>query len=117
MSGASVKGRSARRRGHNFERAIAKRFTKAGAPAHRVPLSGAVEGYPGDVAVDLPGERIVLEAKVRKTDFVMIRRWLAGNDAVVLGSQRQSSLVVMELDRFIGILTNAGLITPAPDEE
>lgn len=56
---------SAKAKGDRFERQVATDLTAAGVPAHRVPLSGAVPGYAGDVRATAPGgEMWVIQCKV-----------------------------------------------------
>ena len=52
-----------RQKGDRFERALVHRFTAAGIGAHRVPLSGAVDGYPGDVLLDGYAPPIIVQCK------------------------------------------------------
>jgi hypothetical protein len=51
-------------KGDAFERQVAADLTDAGLPAHRVPLSGAVPGYAGDVIAEAPGRRWVIQCKI-----------------------------------------------------
>jgi hypothetical protein len=51
-------------KGDNFERQVAADLTAAGVPSHRVPLSGAVPGYAGDVVAEAPDRRWVIQCKI-----------------------------------------------------
>jgi hypothetical protein len=65
--GISPPAETRRSRGHNFERWIVSFFNHKGFVSERVPLSGALKNYPGDVIVTLPndpGDVIVIEAKM-----------------------------------------------------
>lgn len=67
MKGLSP-GASARRKGYAFERECVEffRLLLPEAEVHRVPLSGAGEGFKGDLRVVLKGEVFFVEAKRRK---------------------------------------------------
>lgn len=59
---------AAKRKGDEFERQVAGDITEAGMRAHRVPLSGAVPGYAGDVKVDESPTGIwILQCKITTT--------------------------------------------------
>lgn len=58
-------GIMSRRKGALFERDVANDLKFEGLTARRVPLSGAAEGYPGDVVIeDSPSGRWVLQCKI-----------------------------------------------------
>lgn len=60
----------AKRKGDRFERECVNRLRDAQHEAHRVPLSGAVSGYEGDIYIidpRFPKQRIVVQCKVRGT--------------------------------------------------
>jgi hypothetical protein len=57
-------GRASKQKGDRFEFQVVRELKEAGYAAHRVPLSGAVEGYPGDVRIDLPDRVWLLQCKI-----------------------------------------------------
>ena len=57
-------GRASKIKGDRFEFQVVRELKEAGYAAHRVPLSGAVEGYPGDVRIDLPDRVWLLQCKI-----------------------------------------------------
>lgn len=58
-------GRASKIKGDRFEYQVVRELVTAGFFAHRVPLSGAVKGYPGDVRVDpTPTGPWVLQCKI-----------------------------------------------------
>ena len=97
-------GKASRDKGCRFERAIVNVLKAEGIEAKRVPLSGAAEGYKGDIETIIRGNRWVLELKSRGEGFKSLYGWLEGNDALVVKADRQKALVVLELDKFIGLV-------------
>lgn len=90
-----------RDKGLRFERSIVNCFKAAGVDAKRVPLSGASEGFKGDVLVEGRGRTWQFELKARRDDFKRLYGWLEGNDGVIIKADRQEALVVIPLSRFI----------------
>lgn len=67
-----ISGKSPRQKGDRLEREVVKVLTEAGIKAKRVPLSGSAKGYPGDIAVNLPGlDEVVLGVKAGRTALCM----------------------------------------------
>ena len=62
--------RSSQRKGKCAEREIVRLLRDAGIPSRRVPLSGSIEGSPGDVVIELGGRELVGEVKRRKEGFM-----------------------------------------------
>ena len=92
-------------KGDRFERLIVESALAHDIDAHRVPLSGAVAAYPGDVILrDSTGERWMVEAKKRAEGFRQLYRWIARADIVVVGADRQPALAVLALDDFFEVL-------------
>lgn len=72
---------ASKRKGDRFERQVVADLVAAGLKAHRVPLSGAVEGYHGDVRVDAADGRLwVIQCKITTN-----RRNAAGRDGGAAG--------------------------------
>ena len=94
-----------KRKGDRFEREIVAAALAHDLEARRVPLSGAVPGYPGAVILnDKHGHRWLIEAKKRAEGFKQIYRWKAGADVVVISADRQTSLAVLDLDDLLMVL-------------
>lgn len=91
-----MSGRRSKRKGSRVEREFAKLIG-----GKRVPLSGASEGYKGDVV----GQGMTWELKARKDGFKMLYGWLDGEgvDALALKADRKGFLVVLPLEKFLGI--------------
>lgn len=75
-------GKASKEKGTREEVAIVNAVrTLDGWFAHRVPLSGAIAGYPGDVILRAPdGRKFRAESKVRAAGFKQIYKWLGDND-------------------------------------
>lgn len=65
-------GKASRDKGKRGEYGLRDHFRDLGYEAIRVPLSGASEGYKGDVVASKDGKEITLELKCRKNQFKSI---------------------------------------------
>jgi hypothetical protein len=99
-------GMMSRRKGALFEQQVVRDLCAAGFTARRVPLSGAAEGYPGDVVVeDAPTGRWVLQCKIsadgggRQTVLRMLHEVVMGR--VMAGG---AAFTAMRRGQFIGWL-------------
>lgn len=83
-----------RRKGSRVEREVVALHEAEGVAAKRVPLSGAQQGWRGDVRV---GNDLVGEVKARKggAGFAVLERWLGENDLLFVRRDRGAFLVVM----------------------
>ncbi len=97
-----MSGRAPRRKGDRLEREVVKLLQAAGVPARRVPLSGSMAGYPGDVVVTVAGRDHVLECKARKS--LPLYTWLMNRDALILKADRKEPLMVLRLSDFLKAL-------------
>lgn len=104
--------KSSRRKGNRVESLIVSMHQDAGVVARKVPLSGAMPGYPGDVVV---ADHFRCEVKARKNGegFAVIERWLGDNDMLFLKRDRQKPLVVLSWDTYIGFIKAHG---DSPDQ-
>jgi hypothetical protein len=109
-----LKAAGRRQKGLRFERAIVKTMQAHGLEAKRVPLSGAQEGYKGDVCMVGPTGDLTIEAKMRAGGQKQIREWLGVNDALVLGADRQQPLVVLRLTDFCDFVAESLNIPSIP---
>lgn len=91
-------GKSQRDKGQRREREFAKLVG-----GHRVPLSGAQEGYSNDVI----GLGLEWEVKSRKSGFKTLYDWVLDErenpDAVAIKVDNKPWLVCMTLDQFMKI--------------
>jgi hypothetical protein len=109
-----MKAAGRRQKGCRFERTIVKKCEEHGLTARRVPLSGAMEGYKGDVILQGPRGDLTIEAKMRAGGQKQIREWLGVNDALVLGADRQQPLVVLRLTDFCDLVAESLNIPSIP---
>jgi Holliday junction resolvase len=110
-------GRSNKIKGSRVEREIVHLHKDNNIDAKRVPLSGAVEGYKGDIIVSLPNKELVAEVKARKNGngFTTIEKWLGDNDILFLKRNNKESLVVLPFNVYINILSELRLQTDLAD--
>lgn len=96
-----MSGLKSRRKGQSAEREFAKLIG-----GHRVPLSGAQEGYANDVI----GLGLEWEVKRRKSGFKQLYDWIEDErekpDAVALRTDHKQWLVCMTLDKFMELMSD-----------
>ena len=100
-----------RDKGNREERAIVNLHKQHGFEAKRVPLSGAAEGFKGDIIL----HGLVGEAKLRATGFRTIYTWLADNDFLTIRNDKSERLYVIREDRGIALLKDH--VRPRPPED
>lgn len=116
-------GKRSRDKGARRERELVQAHQAIGIAAHRVPLSGAVEGYPGDVLLDVSGVgRMVGESKARASGngFVTLEKWLGANDVLFLIRDRAEPLAVLPWrtwTKLLAALTAGQTTKPGNDNE
>ena len=89
-----------RDKGNRVEREIVNYLKENGIEAKRVPLSGASEGFKGDILIgDLKAE-----VKARKDGFKQIYTWLEGNEILFIKANRKKVLAVVEIDFLVNLL-------------
>ena len=88
-------GRKSRNKGARAEREFAKLTG-----GRRVPLSGAAEGFPGDVQA----KGLLWEVKRRKQAWGQLYEWLEGVDALAIRADHKDWLVVIPLERFLAMM-------------
>lgn len=93
-------GRASKRKGNRAEREIVGKLRQKGFEAHRVPLSGPSDAFPGDVLISLDGRKLIGEVKRRKNGFKQLYKWLEGKDILFLRADRKEWLVVMKLENW-----------------
>jgi len=92
-----------RDKGNRVERELNKYFQQQGFFSKKVPLSGAVDHFKGDLILTLDKEYQV-EVKARKDGFKTIHKFLKSNDILALKSNNKPFLLVFEIDKFIEIV-------------
>jgi hypothetical protein len=114
-------GKRSRDKGTRRERELVQAHREIGVEARRVPLSGACDGYPGDVVVEVPAVgRLVAESKARAAGdgFKTIDSWLGDNDLLLLVRDRAAPVVVLPWrtwSRILAALTSRDLVPPPFD--
>ena len=73
----------------------------------RVPLSGALNEFPGDVEFMWNGEWVKGECKRRKSGFKTIYRWLGANRFLFLRDDHCEALVLMRVSDLAKITEKA----------
>ena len=96
--------------GKGFEYRVRDWFRRAGFEANRVPVSGTAPAMKGDVVVKVGKNlELVVECKRRTGGYKELFKWVEeavgkGVDVLVLGVGRQKPIVVMRIDKFIGLI-------------
>lgn len=73
-----MSGKASRSKGMRGEYIVRDYFRQLGAEAHRVPLSGASQGFKGDVQVTFPGGKpFYVEVKKRRKEFDTVYKLVA----------------------------------------
>jgi hypothetical protein len=115
-------GKFSRDKGARMERALRDELTRLGwSDVLRVPLSGAMRGYKGDVIGTPPGkaESVNFELKARATGFDSIYSILPPSVDRICVSVGSGDLVALSLDvnKCIESATFADITTFAPDRQ
>lgn len=97
--------RMQRDKGNRVEREIVKYLKENGLQAKRVPLSGAADGFKGDILIG----NLKAEVKARKDGFKQIYNWLEDNDVLFLKANRKKVLAVIDIDFFIKLLKESDI--------
>jgi len=93
--------KKSRDKGLRIEREVVNRHKDIGVVARRVPLSGAAEGYPGDVII---ADHFTGEVKARKAGFKSIIDWLGDNDILFLRPDGDTPYVFMPWETYIQLI-------------
>tara|TARA_B100001123_G_C15298336_1_gene1020086 strand:- start:1947 stop:2279 length:333 start_codon:yes stop_codon:yes gene_type:complete len=107
-------GKSSRDKGGRVERELVQKLRDAGfSDTFRVPLSGAAEGFKGDININIMGieETLVAEVKARKdgTGFKQLEVWKGDHDYLFLKRNNSDPMVTMDWDEFVRLLALAYL--------
>lgn len=110
-------GKKSRDKGLRREREVRDLFNSIpGVMALRVPLSGASEGFKGDIQVFIPdgctnpAPEYRAEVKGRALcKWKQIKEWLGENDLLILVEDRSEALVVVPWSRFAKLVARGGV--------
>lgn len=103
-----MSGRRSKSKGYRREVEFVELHKALGLDAHRVPLSGAVAGYKGDLRIGVRDRVLSGEVKARATGsgFVTLEKWLGDNDALFLRRDRASAMVVLPWETWAWLVGN-----------
>jgi Holliday junction resolvase len=90
-------GAKSRRKGYRCEAEVVNLHRELGVEARRVPLSGACEGFKGDVEVGPRGGCLGGEVKARAngSGFLLLEKWLGANDLLFVRRNHAAPLVIL----------------------
>lgn len=97
----------AKRKGDGFEREIVDLMSVNGMKTRRVPLSGALDEFPGDVEFFWHGEWVKGECKRRTSGFRTLYRWLGSNRFLFFRDDHCEALVLMRVSDLAKITEKA----------
>lgn len=92
---------NSRRKGYRIEHLLEQKLRERGFKAYRVPLSGAVEGFQGDVVC----EGLKIQVKGRNNGFNTLYKFLEGFDILAVKKDREDFLFVVPFDLFSQLLS------------
>ena len=109
-------GKAPRQKGDRLECLAVDILRSYGLDAKRVPLSGSMRGFKGDVYCFAGGGWMVLECKSRKSGFSLEYKAIEqGNSGLILKVDRGDPLICVPLRRFAALLAKAeGVKPPEP---
>jgi hypothetical protein len=91
-----MSGKKSRDKGARREREMVRRYMDIpGVFAHRVPLSGAVEGYRGDIKCYVGPHEFTCEMKARASGFQQLYKWLGTNDILHVQRDKDEPLTIL----------------------
>ena len=83
-----------KRKGSRVEREMVRRINEIG-DAYRIPLSGAVEGFKGDIKLRIGDKWYTAEVKARKNPPKQVLGWLGEHDFLFIKPDLKEPVVVM----------------------
>lgn len=97
-----------KRKGTYSENKIVKLLNESGIPSERMPLSGAMKRFPGDIAIggDVLDFNYIGEVKFRKNGqgYRMLERWIKKADILFLDKNYDEPLVVIRFSLLSKLL-------------
>ena len=95
-----------KQKGDRDELSLVHTAIEQGLEARRVPLSGAAEGFKGDVLItDAQGKVWTVECKVRSRGFSRLYDWMPDYiDALSVRADRKKRLFVLREDTFFQLI-------------
>jgi hypothetical protein len=102
-------GKFSKDKGARVERYLVNRFQEMGISAKRVPLSGAMADYPGDIVLPWIGREADIEAKARADGFKELYKWIKPRKGLIVKANRQEPLVIVRINDFAELLNFANM--------
>ena len=96
-----MSGKRSRDKGYRYENELVHKFQDLGVIAHRVPLSGACEGYKDDLVLM---DKYNIEAKRRAKLNQMFYDVLAGCKFGITREDNNHDIVFMKLETFADLI-------------
>src|SRR5262245_52303465 len=99
-------GKKSRDKGNRIENEIKHAHRRGGIECHKVPLSGAVDGFAGDLRVVAGNRELVGESKGRNSGggFRTVERWLGDNDMLFLRKDNAEPRVLITWELWLWLL-------------
>lgn len=96
-----------KRKGYYNERKVVDLLNKAGIPATRVPLSGALgrmahADLRGDI--DIMDMKAEVKARANGEGFIVLERWKRDNEFLIIRRDRKDPMVCMDWDVYIKLM-------------
>jgi Holliday junction resolvase len=96
-----------KRKGAGFELEVLRRLQACGLVVEKMPLSGALPNYSGDIAASIRGAIRKLECKRRGRAFGTLYSLMGQSYALVIRDDHTDPLVVLRLDDFAELAKNS----------
>ena len=97
-------GKAPRQKGNRFERQIVNWLKESGLNAFRVPYSGSMANFKGDVQINTKQRQYTIEAKSRANGLRFLYNNLGINDFLIVRRDREKTLVIMDFVQFIELI-------------
>lgn len=94
-------GKYSRSKGARFEREIVNSLKSRGYLAERIPLSGAMGTFKGDVQVKIGNRTLKFECKSLSNGFKFLYSKLGDNDALILRADKKEALIVLKFSQWL----------------
>lgn len=96
-----MSGRKSRNKGARRERELVHKYMEIpGVFSERVPLSGAMGTYKGDLKIEVGPYQWTAEVKARASGFKQIYTWLGSNDLLHVQADRAEPLAILPWSRW-----------------
>jgi Holliday junction resolvase len=97
-------GKAPRQKGNRLERQIVNWLKESELDAFRVPYSGSMANFKGDVQIKTKHHRFTAEAKSRSGGFKFLYDNLGINNFLIIRKDREKPLVIMDFNQFLELM-------------